>query len=199
MDIKETNIYAQYKQTLYSDASLDLVESDAPIMFAALVGAMTKFLGNVKSTEVPSVALTYRDDKGNFKMGGIVEYHKNEEDPTMPGNFTYELSFYEDDITRAEKVYEHNDLLFQTCMSTFIETEFKARLTSSFVLMQMIPIALNTLINWLDENAKDKETVLDVKPYFTCSSIIEKGTKIFSITPSSEMKTLIKDDSMLQA
>ena len=43
-------------------------------------------------------------------------------------------------------------------------------------------------------NAKDKEVELEIGDYATAVAVIEKGKKVFSITPSAKMKQLIKDD-----
>ena len=196
MDIKETNIYANFKQSVYNEESLDVMECDANIVFHTLIGALTKRLATLKNKDKP-VAIVYSDNKGEFLLGGVVKYHPNETEPEMPGNFTYELSFNKEDIVTDDTVIvDSNDSVYQAVMASFIETQFHAKLSSIHVLPRMIPIAIRSIINWLDENAKDKEITLEVEPYYTCSAIIEKGIKILTISPSAEMKRLIKDDSL---
>lgn len=194
MNIKETNIYANFKQSAYNDESFDIMECDANIVFHTIVGAMTKQLATLKNNDVP-VAVVYNDDKGEFMLGGMVKFYPNEEDSDMPGNYAYTLSFNKDDIIADNTIVTNsNETGYQAAMASFIMNQFNAQLSNTYVLPRLIPIAIKSILNWLDENAKDKEVTLEVDPYYTCSAIIEKGVKIFSISPSAEMKRLIKDD-----
>ena len=198
MKIEQTTIFANLKQSFYSDMGYDVIEGDLHIPYDTIFAGMTIFLSKVKNDSVPQ-AVVFRDEKGNFKMGGKVYYEPSSEEG-MPGNWGYDISFNEQDIiTPDTKVYDYTDLTVQTTLAIFIENEFRVRLSSTYIIPQMCPIALNVLLNWLDENAKDKEVELEIGDYATCVAVIEKGKKVFSVTPSAKMKQLIKDDDKLAA
>ena len=193
MKIEQTTIYSNLKQSMYTDGGFDISEGDLHVMFDAIFGSMTVFLSRIKST-TESVALAIRDEKGAFKLGGKV-YYENPTEEGMPGNWVYVMSFDEFDIiNETDKVMEYTDMAFQTTLAIYIQNEFHIRLSNTFIIIPMINIAVQTLLNWLDENAKDKEVELEIGDYATAVTVIEKGKKVFSITPSAKMKQLIKDD-----
>lgn len=202
MRIEETTIFSNCRQSLYTEAGYEVLDNDAHIIYDAIFGGMTAFLANAKTSGSKGAALCFRDSKGNFKLGGRVVVNEPEAtDKEQMGNFSYEMSFYETDILNddIDKHYDYTDMPVQTTIAVFIENEFRVRLSNSYILTQMIPTAIQTLLNWLDENAKDKEVELEIGKYAVATAIIEKGKKIFTITPSAEMKQMIKDDDAIAA
>ena len=58
--------------------------------------------------------------------------------------------------------------------------------------------AVNVLVQWLDTNAKEDETVELVHPgVFTAVVAVENGTKVMSIVPGEIIKQMIKSDNIL--
>ena len=193
MKIEQTTIFSNLKQSMYTDGGFDISEGDLHVIIDAIFGSMTVYLSKIKNTS-ESVALAIRDEKGIFKLGGKV-YYENPTEEGMPGNWVYVMSFDEFDIVNeTNKVIEYTDMAFQTTLAIYIQNEFHIRLSNTFIIIPMINIAIQTLLNWLDENAKDKEIELEIGDYATAVAVIEKGKKVFSITPSAKMKQLIKDD-----
>ena len=193
MKIEQTTIFSNLKQSMYTDGGFDISEGDLHVIIDAIFGSMTVYLSKIKNTS-ESVALAIRDEKGIFKLGGKV-YYENPTEEGMPGNWVYVMSFDEFDIVNeTNKVIEYTDIAFQTTLAIYIQNEFHIRLSNTFIIIPMINIAIQTLLNWLDENAKDKEIELEIGDYATAVAVIEKGKKVFSITPSAKMKQLIKDD-----
>ena len=202
MKIEETTIFSNCRQSLFTDAGFDVLDNDAHIIFDAIFGAMTTFLARVKTSATKGVAVAFRDEKGVFKFGGrVVLNDVDSKDKDQLPNYSYEMSFYEPEIINEDidKVYDYTDMAVQTTMAVFIEHQFRVRLNNSYILSQMVPIALQTLLNWLDENAKDKEVELEIGKYAVATAIIEKGKKLFTITPSAEMKQMLKDDDEIAA
>lgn len=195
MNLNDSSITTQYQQDLVA-FNLDWDPVDTHCMYGTLLIAVSEFLGDAKEKKQP-VALTIADLKGNFKLGGIVQYHPNTENPEMPGNWSYVLTFKESDITEANaKVFNSNDIYFQRFFSDAMFNKFGWSFRAFEYIQYTSITAINTLLDWLDKNA-DPAMVKDIvlEGYFTASVSVEKGKKEFSIVPDGAMKRLIKDDA----
>ena len=198
LKIEDTTLYQNIRQTLYTDIGFEVFDADVAATVKGLIGGITLFLSNVKNTS-KAVAILLRDEKGIFKLGARAKFNPNEDDDSNPGHYSYELSFYEEDILNPNEdeqiTYEFTDTFVQQQVVQYFNTEFNRGIRSSYVLPRMCPIVVQCILDWLSDNAKDKETKLIIDGYAECTTVIEKGKKVYSITPSAQMKELIKEDT----
>ena len=156
------------------------------------------------SKDDEAVALVISDVSGNFKFAAVVEYHSNTENPDEPGNWSYTMTFYEDDITDLEKVKKVNKLLigdkaFETVMNRAAYDVGGFVFEHSNFMYDSCLLTIDTIIQVLDHEAIEGQVVdVEMPGYFTASVSVENGEKVFSITPDGAMKTLIKSDVDLE-
>lgn len=166
------------------------------VIYDTVIKAMTDFLSQVKSKE-NKTALAIKDLKGNLVLAGIVTYHKNENEE-MPGNWSYELTFNEEDL-EGSKVSLSTDPHFQKVFCKTLENLYSLLLDDALAMQPVIEEGMNVLKQWLDTNAKETEEISVEQPGFFVASIsVENGEKVIAIVPDGAMKRLIKDDSALE-
>lgn len=157
--------------------------------------SMSEFL-KLKKNKDAKIALAVKDEKGFFKMAGIVSYHANE-DADMPGNWSYEQTFNEEDVNDAT-VFDISDDDFITVLDTTAFSLHNMRFTQKSFSLTLIRKLVDVIINWLDVNAKEAEEVeVELDGYFKATVAVENGVKVMAITPDGAMKRLIKDDDAL--
>ena len=197
MKFSETSIPVNYSLDLKSKAMFDWPAEDAEKIYAVLTASMSKFLATVKSKESKSVAVILNDLKGNFKMAGIVEYHENE-NKELPGNWSYTMTFNEEDVKEVGTTFLTTDTQFEQIVGNVAHSLYGMRFVSPTYIHDMFINAVNTLLQYLDENTKENEVLeVTLDGYFVVSSGIEDGKKVFAIVPSESMKVIIKDDIAL--
>lgn len=169
--------------------------------FAAIAAALSR----IKVTDVDkATALVLKDPAGVFKFAGIVEYHQNTDNPDEPGNWSFSMTFNEDDITALEKKKVVNKVLCadQMFIQTFDNVAYdiaSIRMESSKYIIDACYIVVDTLLQILDREAKANEVVdIEFPGFFVASVAVENDEKIFAITPEGHMKAIIKDDSALE-
>jgi hypothetical protein len=197
MILAETKIPAMYQQSVRANGFL-WEPGDTPKMYEAITIAISEFLGEVKEKET-KVALAIKDLKGNLRMAGIVQYHKNEENPDMPGNWSYVLTFDEEDLKDC-RIYESNDVSFQRFFNNAAYFKCNFTIDAYDLIQTAVVTAINCLLDYLDKNADPtEEKTIELEGYFVVSVVVDKsGKKIFSIVPDGSMKRLIKDDAAIQ-
>ena len=197
MNFKETSIPANYSLTLKDRASMDWSANDADKIYGTLIAAISQYLATVKSKKIGSTAVVVNDLKGNFLLAGIVTYHENE-NADMPGNWSYELTFNESDIKDVEDIRMSTDTQFDIIAANAAFNLYSMKFMSQLYMQDMFITAIDTLIKYLDENAREGETVdVELTGYFTASVEVCDGKKIMSIVPDGAMKRVIKDDAAL--
>ena len=193
--LQETSIPTNFSQVMTTIGRR--VEPDkVGIVYDTLIMAMSDFLSQVKSKE-NKIALAVKDLKGNLLLAGIVNYHKNENEE-MPGNWSYELTFNEEDLNGCN-VSLSTDPHFNRVFLKTLENLHGLLLDDPIVMQPMIEEGINVVKQWLDVNAKENEEISVEHPgFFVASVSVENGEKIYAIVPDGAMKRLIKDDSALE-
>ena len=172
-----------------------------------LFDAITNFMSKVKSTEKP-VCLELTDRDGNFQFIAKVEYHAND-NPDMPGNWSYEYSFNPED--KEGDVYKSTSMEFKQVMLDIGEHQYglvffpadgiglyESKLTG---IADIIEMAILTIKDWIDENSVSETAVTtEIKGKVLIDACVdENGIKVGCITPSGEMKNIIKDDQCIES
>lgn len=172
-----------------------------------LFAAITNFMAKVKNTE-KVVCLELDDSDGNFQFLAKVEYHPND-NPDMPGNWSYEFSFNPED--REGEIYKSTSMEFKQLTLDIAEHQYGVVFFSSDGIGQyeskitgisdIIEVAILTIKDWIDENSVSETAVTtEIKGKVLIDACIdENGIKIGCITPSGEMKNIIKDDQAIES
>lgn len=183
-------------------------DSCAERIFKSFIAATSTYLSKVKvAKEDEAVALVLTDINGVFKFAGVVEYHENEENDGMdePGNWSYVLTFNEDDLKALEakkKVarYLYGDDAFKLVFDKVAYDIGGISFEHERYMYDACLLCVDTLIGVLDRETNDNETVeIECPGYFVASAAVESGEKVFAITPDGAMKKIIKDDVSLSA
>lgn len=194
--LQETAIPTNLTQSMETQ-KFGLEANQVNMVYDTVIKAISDFLGQAKSKEVKT-ALAIKDAKGNLVVGGIVTYHKPEEDD-MPGNWSYELTFNDEDLQGC-KVHLSSDPHFERVYDKTVRNLYGFAVEEVLALQPLFEEAFTVLKHWLDINAKDGEEVNVEQPgFFIASVLVENGEKVFSIVPDGAMKRLIKDDSAIEA
>lgn len=180
-------------------------DDDRPERVAkAFFAATAAYLSKVKVSKADeAVALVLTDLAGNFKFAGIVEYHENE-NPEEPGNWSFVLTFNEDDVKDLEKRKSVKKYLYggESFKSVFDKVSYDIaaiEFQHEAYMFDACVIVIDTLKQILDREAKENEVVdIEFPGYFTASVSIEGGEKVFAITPDGHLKEIIKDDIALE-
>lgn len=183
-------------------------DSCAERIFKSFIAATSTYLSKVKvAKEDEAVALVLTDINGVFKFAGVVEYHENEQNDGTdePGNWSYVLTFNEDDLKALEankKVarYLYGDDAFKLVFDKVAYDIGGISFEHERYMYDACLLCVDTLIGVLDRETNDNETVeIECPGYFVASAAVESGEKVFAITPDGAMKKIIKDDVSLSA
>lgn len=193
--LMETAVPVNFTQVM-NNHGWDWDPTDTNKIYDITFMAISDFLSLAKSKE-KKTALAIRDLKGNLLIAGVVTYHKNENE-NMPGNWSYEFTFSEEDLMDAN-IYISSETQFQKVFGTTAFNLFSVQFPGTTFVQAILEGAINTLTQWLDVNASESEDVsLEEPGYFVASVAVEKGEKVLSVVPDGAMKRLIKDDSALE-
>lgn len=194
--LQETSIPTNLSQVI-ATLGWAVDASQVSFLYDTTLMAISDFLGQAKSKE-SKTALAVKDVKGNLVVAGVVTYHKNE-DENMPGNWSYEFTFEEEDLKGAD-VRLSTDPHFQKVFQKTLKRLFGLAIDDPLAFQPAIEEAINVLKQWLDVNAKETEKVSVEQPgFFEASVSVEDGEKILAIIPDGAMKRLIKDDAAIEA
>ena len=183
-------------------------DSCAERIFKSFIAATSTYLSKVKvAKEDEAVALVLTDINGVFKFAGVVEYHENEQNDGTdePGNWSYILTFNEDDLKALEankKVarYLYGDDAFKLVFDKVAYDIGGISFEHERYMYDACLLCVDTLIGVLDRETNDNETVeIECPGYFVASAAVESGEKVVAITPDGAMKKIIKDDVSLSA
>lgn len=173
------------------------IADNVPYIYDVTIMGISDYLGIMKSKNTKQ-AVAVKDLKGNFILAGIVEYHKNESEEDMPGNWSYVYTVNEEDVKDCN-VTEYTAPEFQRFWAKVGYNLYGMEVQNPLDIQAIIMLAAKCLVDWLDVNAKDGEKVsIERDGYFVASVAIEDGEKVMSITPDGAMKTLVKGDADIE-
>jgi len=168
--------------------------------------AISAFLSKRKVSKADEAeAFIIQDLSGNFRFAAIVEYHINETNPDEPGNWSYVMTFNEDDLTDLEKRKKVNKFLigddaFKSIIDKTAYDVGSLSFEQEIFIYEACNMVIDAILQVLDTEAKPDCTVdIDLPGYVTASVAIENGEKVFSITPNGHLKVLIKSDVNLDS
>lgn len=176
--------------------------------FHFFFSATTDFLSKVKSTEHP-VGVVAEDMFQNFMFGIIVEYHKNENED-MPGNWSMVYTFDAKDMEACGETYSISGNEFKDMAISIGEHLYGYDFQASdgnildqkrIIVTQIMANVAKTIRQWVEENSVSAEPVsTEIGGKVIIDAMVdENGMKVFSITPSGELKNIIKDDAAIES
>jgi hypothetical protein len=196
MEFKQTRIPSIFCQNI-KRVNMDFLEEHVDKMAKVLFTAASEVLKVTKEKDKPT-AFVINDIKGNMLVAGKVQYHANTENEDMPGNWSYEWTFNSEDIADCKIISISNNeslRIISLVAHNLVGIKFNVPTYAIDLLTEVV----NSLSNWLDENAKENEEVkVELPGFFEASVVVENGVKIKSIVPDGAMKRIIKDDAALE-
>lgn len=192
MKLVETSIPQNYSVEYETMVGPAVPHKQVPCIFKSLMAATADFLRERKKKN-QKTALKYVDNAGNFIMAAIVSYNKNDEEGQDNWNFYF--TFDEADLKDVANMFDTNDTGFHVKLTDRL-FEYRLRCNDAAYMCPMIFMAANSIVSFLDQNAKPGEEVtLEEDGYFVASVTVEDGEPVKALVPDSEMKVLIKDDA----
>src|SRR5574344_1435521 len=116
LSIGETNIKENLSLALVAEGATDISVKQTEILVSGLFISIVRFLQLSKSVEQPQ-ALVFEDEKGNFKMAGIVRYIPSGGEAA--GEFTVTISLDEEDIKNCNKTIMSDHTFQRIAMTEF--------------------------------------------------------------------------------
>lgn len=196
---RDTNIPEDFTKAISQQGILlspTYVERIVNVLFTAT----SKCLGDVKDTTVPK-AIVYRGIDNSFIAAAIVEYIKNEDDPTniSSGQWSYVWTLNEGDIENCQAIDVRSNSLIIPYFYTAMNEKYHCNFHDRDCCLKMMTLSVEMIIHWLMENTKDGEdTVLILDGVFVGKATVENGKIEMAIIPDGDMKILIKNDSEIQ-
>ena len=196
MEFMSTNLPHNISHGLYHDLSYDVADIHVEKLFYTLMFGASAILNDIKSKEAPSVLLI-NTIKAKTVAAAIVEYFDNGD---KPGNWSLRWTFDPEDIpettaTKMDLLNPHTQSYFRTVAGE----KYKMGFHDSTAIVVLLTYCIEQLYKWLDENAKEGETVeIDLDGIFNAKVEIVDGVKVFALDPAGEVKTIIKDDASIE-
>lgn len=198
-DFAQTSIPSQFSINLLEKCGMQWMDTRSVDLYRVLFTTIADVLKIHQDKTKSRIGFVMKDDKGNFKLGAILNYRKPEEgEEEDSGNWYLEFTFYPEDMTDLEAEYDNHSDEFVICSNKEAFTIASARFTQTEYMYIVYNVALDTLTNFLDVNAsEDDEVEVVLRGVFTASVVVENGKKVMSIVPGEAIKQLIKGDSIL--
>lgn len=177
--------------------------------FHLFFDAITNYIAKLKSTE-QSVGLSIEDERGVFQFAAKLEYFKNETSDDLPGNWGYSFTFNPDDLKDVGKMYTTSSNDFKDLGALIAKTRYGIVLTvdsesADYVsterelFTKIMGIVARVIRNWVDENSVSSDPVaVEIPGKVIIEAMLENDQKVCSITPSGELKNIIKSDAAIE-
>ena len=198
-EFSQTSIPSQFSINLKDNCNMMWVDSRTADMYRILFTSIADVLKIKQSKTLSRIGFKMKDDKGNFKLGAILNYHKPEEGAEEDsGNWYLEFTMYEEDMVDLDLELDNHSDIFVKCVAHEAHAIISGRFNSTEYMYKVMNTVIDTLVHFLDANASETEEVeVILRGVFTASVVVENGTKVMSIVPGEVIKQLIKGDSVL--
>lgn len=196
MKLHETTILTNYVEEgkIHGHGFL---QENIPYVYDTTIAAISDYLGIMKS-KTTKQAVSITDDKGNFYLAAIVEYHKNESEEDMPGNWSYVFTTNKEDLKDCN-VTEYTAPEFQRVWAKVGYNLYGMEIGNPLHITTIIMLTAKCLIDWMDVNAKEgQEVSVEREGYFVATVAVEDGEKVMSIVPDGAMKVMVKGDAGIE-
>ena len=203
-ELKETSIPMAFVGMMATAVERIWEPADTSDFYECLCKSIGDFLGQNKSKS-GKVAIRFQDSKGPMKMAAVVSYIPATTEGDE-GNWDLRMTFNEADLEGVEKQYTICDTEWQRMIENTTHNMYRMLFDRFQTLHGAQLVAVDCLVNWMDQNAKEGEEMTielgqreGTSPvWFECTVGIENGEKLMSITPGGTTKGLIKCDADLE-
>lgn len=198
-EFDQTSIPSQYSIDLLENHGMTWIDTRTRDFYRTVFTTIADVLKIHQNKNKERIGFIMKDDKGNFKFGAILNYNKPEEgEEDDSGNWYLEMTFYPEDMTDIEEIYDNHSSEFTVSAAREAMAIVSMRFRTAEYMHTMMTAAIDTLVNFLDANAIEGDEVeVVLNGVFTASVVIEDGKKIMSIVPGEIIKQIIKADSIL--
>ena len=197
MKLFDTSLPTMWSKMLFEEHNADLAPEHMDKIFDVAVTGVADILNTSKSMEKPT-SFTFRKLNKQVVMIATVQYFPNA-DKSKPGNYSLTFSFNESDIPKNSQVIDITDPTTYPYFIGIGGKKYGMRFESDSDIVLCLTDAFDSLHKWLDENAKEGETVsIEADGLFQARVAIEGKEKVFAIEPDGEIKNLIKDDASIE-
>lgn len=193
----DTKIPSMVTTGLYTEKAFDVSADMAEKLLDVMVYAVTDALNDIKSLDTP-VAFRFAKQNGDFLAAAVVQFFPNE-DKSKPGNWNYSWTFDEEDVPTNALIKTLYDSSLISYFRGASVTKYGFDVYKSEYFGDTMCYLIQMIKKWLDDNADESEEVgvaLDGVIQFRVA--VEKGGKVFSAEPDSEIKLMIKDDKAIE-
>jgi hypothetical protein len=198
LKLMETQIPTSFSKALYNDKGYDLHRDQTNVVADILFTGVAECLGDIKTRETP-VAFVFQENNLDFIAGALIQYMPNEDDPTLPGSWSYTWTWNKDDIPEDAVIRTTNDVGLSSYFRGVSQSKYGMAFENSAAVTEVLRTFMLTVRQWLDENASETEEVgVEAEGVFQASVVVENGEKIFALIPEGEIKKLIKDDAAIE-
>ena len=199
VEFEKSSIPSELSINLRDNFSMTWVDSRSADLYRVLFASIADTLKINQKKEYSRIGMSMKDDKGNFKLGAILNFRKPEEGAEEDtGNWYLEMTFYPEDMTNLDLEVDNHSDIFVRCAANEANTIAYARFRSVDIMYNMFNCVIDTLTTFLDQYAREgEEYSVQLQGIFTASVAIEDGKKIMSIVPGEYIKQLIKNDAVL--
>ena len=210
--LSETSIYAEMAKMIISrnghgdEMQWDIADSDAVIKVT--FESVAKYLSIIKSKDKVN-GIIIQDYAGNFHFGAYIQYIPGTEDESQ-GSYALSFTYDENDLKEvgAVTVSDSNPLFRNTfdvtCFNKYgmrfdvsHDKDFKGNTIDHDYAKHAMVCAVDSIKKYLEVNYMVEDEV-ELTGFFTARG--EKdGEKVYiAITPSAELKQMVKDDASLE-
>jgi hypothetical protein len=198
---KESTIPEDFSRALSQQAMLCGPANTYKVATTVFHG-VSSCLGAIKNKTVPK-AIVFRAIDGSFIAGAKVEFIPNDEnDKSNPsdGRWDYTWSFYEDDMKGADVIEVATNSLIITYFTTSGANLFNMKFAGADICITMCTLTMEMIKKWLTDNVtpNDPSATLTLEGVFTATGNIVDGKIELGLSPSGEMKVLVKGDDKIQ-
>ena len=198
LKLMETNIPQNYCSGLYNEKGYDLAQEHTDKILDITINGVTSCLADIKSTEYP-VAFVFEENNGEFIAGAVVQYFKNEDDASKPGNWSYVWTFCKEDVPSNARIIKASDNEIAPYFRGCGQSKYGIGFRDVSGINELTRYILKMISKWLDDNASDVEEVgVILDGVIQARVAVEDGEKVKSIEPIGEIKVLIKDDAAIE-
>lgn len=193
--LMETTLPEIYQRIADEEANQIIDASRTSVMADVAFTAVSNCLGAMKLKEKP-VAFVFEELNGVFDAGAVVKFHDGGSD--AGNNWSYVWTFNKEDIPEDAKVIKMTDIPAHQYFNAVSGQKYHFSL-KDFCISDAYTKFFKALSSWLDENASKDETVsISLDGVFEARVIVDGEEIIKSIEPAGELKTLIKDDAVIE-
>ena len=210
--LAETSIYAEMAKMIMSnkghgdEMQWDIADSDVAMKIT--FESVAKYLSIVKAKDKVN-GIIIQDYAGNFHFGAFVQYVPGTEDESQ-GSYALSFTYDENDLKEAGAVtVSDTNPLFRnafdvTCFNKYgvrfdvsHDKDFSGNTIDHDYGKHAMVCAVDSIKKYLEVNYMVEDEV-ELTGYFTARG--EKdGEKVYiAITPSAELKQMVKDDASLE-